>query len=626
METPFWPDRAWSQAVGAAWPFYDPDHPEVAPRLRTSLLPYWSKRLERVPQAVLSPPTRVTFDRRAMNSDVESHCAGYDLVERAANSVPEALWSLDLGCAAWAVALRRLRVSGGYMNEAELNQLAALERVWAREGASGALSALDRWVADSAPALGILYLYHAVLSLWHRHDIPGAYESFDRANSRLLPAHRDIVGLSLPLTMSLLRQLDRRHALAVEVLESALPQARERWTPGAVLEMEYHYARALWSCGRGQEVAPLMVRLVRANPSYLLRFASDPAWGTHPGDVGAIYIALNQDADQLRAEMLRWQRTVPPSTSGPDPFARVRDLLLHSATDLYPLFAAARARVEALEAGAVEPFTPPASFHTNLENLRTCVGEMPALFPFRIGRHPSSRFHGVPGSDIDLLEARLKEKAVDGAVVDYVSALMETLPDALRQAMYEYGSRLINSLVQAIDHLEDRGDPASVRLANELAERGQRVVTQVNGLENISRHVNRALGKDVAALWKAFADLETFWARAINNRHGRVTVKLPSEYVEISSSVGWKAIRAQVVDNVGSPVSAVVVSWRVVSGPAVPREPAAYLSNEWSASLEMGVVYFTVSIPDGSRAGESGIIEAQVLGSDQTISIAYTVS
>lgn len=612
----FWVDKAWDFVVGKAWPFINPYQAEDGERVRATLHAYWSQRIERVPLSLLSSHARRVIAAQEENRRDAALIAGFEFVRAASRFDPRAFWFFDIGSAAWNVLLQS--VSFGEfldLNDEEMEVLRRIERTWRSAGADAAIAELEPLIGAGETLGGALYLYRAPLALWQERNLVRAFDCLDRAWDILPGPLLASFGESLSLMYAMLLALDGNLEAAADRLD---PSKHSDKPELEAEEVRYHRARYLWGMGLPEEATAVLLSVVEDEPAYLLRFATDMAWGRHPEGPQSIYAAINQRAEALRSEIMRWQRRVDLSRN--EMFADVKAAMDAFSSDLYPIFAANAARKRALARGGIEPYDPPPRFYTELERLKEFAKEFPVTFPFRTGPHAPVRFTSSDDSEMERLLA-LAEKGVDKNLVEYVGNLVEVLPRAVRFGILEYGQRLVNALIAEYETLQG----SEPNKASQLYQWAQRCVELIPSINDLAQQaVGKEFGKRVDEIWSDLYRIESEWIFYRKARHGQAEMVVPEEEQVIERG-RWKPIVCRAVDVKGTPLSAMPVVWRVKSGPAMPKEGAQFVLFEWSQPLRSGASYIRIAIPEDAPLGVSGEIEARALGGNKWYIIRYRV-
>src|SRR5690606_35676248 len=260
----------------------------------------------------------------------------------------------------------------------------------------------------------------------------------DRGLTRLPPAARAELGISVPLTYALLVAFTEGPGTALRAIEEEI--ASEDWTSDERAELSYHRLRLLRT-GAGEVSPKDIVAQAQIDPSSLIRMATDRAFG----DGHLVRTATAPESESIRSEMIRWQRRMP-EPEGADPFADVR-FLLRTGSDTYSLFAAQGARRRAIEAGAEEPYFAPPGFALQMREINGYVHSGPPGLPLCLGRG-SPPFCGQEGSLWGEIEARSVD-ALTPAIVSDVEQIHNLLPEGVRIALQEHASRLFEALKAA---------------------------------------------------------------------------------------------------------------------------------------------------------------------------------
>lgn len=613
----FWSTQAWDYAVGRAWPLLDPRQPQDGERVRAALHSYWSQRLERVPPSILSAHARgIMAAHNGEHSDTML-AGGFEIVHSASRFAPEALWFFDVGCAAWSATLQSTSFSDIMeLDEVEQGTLARIEKAWRTLGSTEALSEIERCVQEGDTAGGVLYLYATPLVLWQERNLARAFDYFDRARDLLPNALLEALGVSESLTYAMMLALDGNLEAAINRLD---PSRHPNQAHLALGESRYHRARYLWAMGSRNEATSTLLSLIEDEPAYLLRFATDIAWGRHPEGARGVYAAIDERAEKLKTELMRWQRQV--DLSWDETFAGVKAAMEAFSSDAYPIFAANAARRRALARGGIEPYDPPSRFYTEVDRLQEFAEEFPVTLPFRTGPYVPARFAGSDDSEMERLMAVMDE-GVNKELVDYVGELVEALPRAVRFGILEHGQRLVNALIAEHDMLLESDE----RRTTQLRQWAQRCVDLIPSVNALAQHaVSKDFAKRVHEVWSELYRVESEWISYRKGRHGQAELVVPNEEQVIEAG-DWRAIVCKATDVKGNPLPAMPVVWKVASGPALPKEGVQFMIYEWSQSLRSGAAYIRIMLPEDAVPGASGEIEARALSGSKWYRIKYRVA
>lgn len=618
MQLNFWPDRAWDTVVGPAWPYLDFSSDADRERVRQALAPYWIRRLGSLRAPILSESAQEFFRNDHLSARPEDEFAGFEFVASAVEGDPAGFWFFELGTAAWAASVRAALEK----NPGDKKPLSNVLAVWKTDFAHLEKAALN--LIESEPDIaGWGHLLLALSSLWGKRDLDRTIEHLDNALNYLPYEIQLDLFASASLTYALCTALSGDLDAAAELLTEKLQQDEARsFSKAFIAELSYHAGRYFWGAGREKEAIEIVRPVLIDRPAYLLRLVTDPAWGRTALDVVSVTESLGNYIEELRLEMIRWQRTVLPPEKGPDPFASVR-VLLELSSDYYPLMAAAVARRKAIEAGAEEPYQPPTSFYTHMRDLREFVVNLPGDLPLRAGEDAPARLHGTKGSHFERIELQLQEAGPSPELVEEVEWLVEILPQAARLAMYEHADRILVSMGVALEVAESLG------LSEDELEKyhgwAKRCIAITDRVQKFPSAVGRDLALALADVWKLLEDIAQEWMAHEVRTRGQGTLVVEGEVQNVEPGE-WVALRCRVIDASGAPMAGLPVVWRIASGPATPRDASDCLVDCWSVSLHTGLVYLPVWIPEGTPNGAKGVLVAHIYGNRTTVEIPYMVS
>lgn len=621
MRQSFWPDRARRSLLGPAWPWISPtDGASFSQRVRAALEPYWQKRLARLPEDYLSAQAREHVVEAAprMRPDSVTGC-GFDKVAAAAAGVPDAFWFFDLGSAAWVVTLGAMRAEG-WIGDDEKLSLDVVEAAWRQHGAAKAIEEIDPALADRPAARPLLQLYRAPLAFWHEQDPAAAARALDRAVSRLSAPILGALGSTLPLTYAALHALQGKVEEAATFLEESHVEGRPIGMRGLdTPEVRYHRARYLWDLRRYDEARQLVRRVIEADPAYLIRLSTDPAWSElHGGQVASLHQMAGEVIGAARARIARFQQS-RQEVDRANPAVRSIDETLQFVGDEPYMVLAAASLLPRVQEWRDQQDDVDMAFEKDLERLEEFADEIPNSFRLRLGGDYAPRFVGE-GSDIARLRQMVEQERYRDAN-DFMKRIYEDLPWGVRLGTLSHLARLTQALATSGDVLRMRGREEDLPRLEKIVELLGRCVQLAEPARNMPETVGAELLRSMQNVWKEIEAIETAWIESEKRQFGRMRIVVPDEVKPVRRG-GWISIQVRVTDVAGNPVAGVPVLWRVASGPALPKEPADCLEGEWDLSLHTGTVHITV---EARGRGDGGVIEAHILGGYSPVRLEYRV-
>lgn len=625
MRVSYWPHRAWSTLVGPVWPWLSPsgDADAFARRVRGAIDPYWTKRLRRIPARYLSERARETLIGARERIDIRTVSgAGYQLVERAGAGRADAFWFFELGGTAWIRALDRLR-SQGWLPPVPEGSITPdeVEAAWRKGGPEAAKSVIDPVLARSPVGHATLALYRVPIALWHDRSADDAIRLLDRAVSRLTTATMGEFGVTLPLTYGLLHGLRGDVERAAEILNEAPdPQRPPGWSGLASPEVRYWRARFLWDSNQSESAVQLVRKVIECAPEYLLRLATDRAWQeTNVESRAQLGAMIGEVVDSARGDLTRFQQSRKEGDEQIQAVRTISEIMRFAADEPYMLLAAASLLPE-IETWRESQASVGHAFHVEYQRMRSFIDHLPANLPLRLGAGFQPRLRGED-SDIQRLDELIARKRFREAK-RYLDDLYREIPLAAKMASASYGSRLVGALATAGEVLQGRGQPEDKQRLRRIYQLSQRCVDLVRPIQDLPDQVGESLLDDLQQVWGEIAAIERAWIDSESRAFGQMRLVPPSEVQPIERG-GWTAYTFSVVDSAGRPVAGVPILWRIVSGPAHPKEPAECLDGEWFVSLKTGRVYLTVEV---RGAGGGGEIEARILGDYSPVRIRYSIT
>lgn len=618
MRLSFWPERARKALLVRAWPWVLPsDGSSFAQRVRLALDSHWTSRLERVPEDFLSPTTRERILQARASIVAESFAGGgFEKVEQAVNGLASAFWFFDLGCAAWIMTLARLREEG-WIEEDPTFSFHAIEEAW-RKSPAEALKQLDAVLQDRPTTHPTLCLFRAPLALWEGRDFGKAMADLDRALSGMSSFALEAIGVTLPLTYAFL------HALQGNVEQATLMLAEGRfdhrpagWAGLNEAEARYQRARFLWDLGAFDESRKLLSDVLGTDAAYMLRLYSDPAWRDGPEqEYASLAHVVGDVAGRAQSHIARWQQARKEDDL--EQSKQILDVLRFGGQQPY-FVVAVGARLAMIRAMEEDQEAVDRTFWQDLDLVRAFAEQLPDNMPLRLGPGYRRRFLGEK-SDLEALENFVATRRW-GEAKSLLGRMVADLPWAVQMASIAYLARLANALVTAAEVLRTREreeDLARLQRVFELIERCQGLVEPI---QKFSDRLGEGLSHALQKIWRDIGEIEGAWVESERRQFGRMRLS-PPNVVQPVQRGGWTSYQLVVTDAAGQPVAGVPVLWRVVSGPAFPKEPADCLDGEWALSLHTGTVHLTV---EAMGVGDEGLIEAQILGNYSPVEIAYRV-
>jgi hypothetical protein len=602
MRPPFWPDKAWSTLVGPAWPPLAIDSGSDSDRVRTALAAYWKVRLDAVRPPLLSEDMRARFADHDGTRDVEVQQVGYEWLARAAAMEPCGFWFMEVGSAALGMVARQR--AGQY----ETVQRALVQ--WNSAGSEAAAEVLAPLLTQASVEAGWGHVLQSIIDLWHDRQPTRAIARLDRAATLLGATAFGALGVSAPLMYGFAMALEGNVREGAELLQEWL-RDHEDAPDHHRAEVMYHLARYLWSMELDQQATDALVSAVEMSPAHLLRFASDPAWGSAPAGASMPTEVLGRAAEKLRTQMVRWQRRVTAPDQGQDAFREVR-YLLSFASDTYALFAASAARRIALAHGAEEPYHPPVAFAGQLQGLREFARSLPADILLSFG--PDAPLLREQVAEI---EQYLVENPVEESLVHHVQEIVSILPRACKVCVFEHAQRIARAL-EAAQQMANAEDEEAQKFFRTMMRRCIRVA---GGLESLPDRADAALARATADQWNLLHDVIVAWSKRLKRLHGEV--RIIAEADTVVSAGDRSAARVRIVDARGEVVAGVPLVWSVASGPAVPREAGQCLRDCWTLSLSTGKAYLPLSVVDGQST--EGTIAVATVGDRAPIILTYSV-
>ena len=624
MRVSFWPERAWAYLMGPAWPWIAADGPaEFRARVQPAIEPYWTSRLATTSGLLLSERARDLVLRARGTITPETLAgAGFEKVEAALDRTPEAFWFFELGSAAWMLLLRRLREQGWLPEEPPTVDLVGLETVWRQFGPGHAVPALDAILSAEPFGHPAVALYRASLALWHDRDPQAGMRALDRAVSKLSVAAVEAMGPTLPLTYALLHALAGDPQRAADLLAEGYRPGRPRgWSGLGSPEVRYHRARYLWDLRATDEALALVRQVISVDASYALRLVTDPAWMDTglPNAQALVMGAIGDVLARMRSAVTRFQQTRTAAEAEIPEIRRIVDALDFAGDEGYFVLAAGT-QLRVVDEYRQSQIAIGPAFYADVERIQQVAQGLPGACTLCVGPAFRRRFAGTPTAEVTRLE-HLLDQGLFAEASDLVAVLLADLPQAMRLATINYAQRLVVALATAADVLRERrrreDEPHFLQLAK-LAERG---LAQVKPIRQLPDEAGPALLYAVQKIWEELLAVQDAWVKYEAKHFGALRLKAPAAIRPIARG-GWTAFALQVMDAAGLPVAGVPIVWRVVSGPATPREPIEALEGEWALSLQTGVAYLAV---DAKGAGSGGEIEAMVLGGQHPLRFTYTV-
>lgn len=608
--------------MGRPWPWIDPlENENFEEKVFGVIEPYWTKKLAKVPPEILSEEDRNKLQQVLASVRPDSRAgAGYQYAKRASRGGADAFWFFELGCPAWISILSNMRHNGWLPRGGREINFAGIEQLWAKKGPAVAAAYIDKATeklnGHIPPALA---LYRVPLALWSDKDPKKAMDLLDRSLAPMGSEAIGVMGVTLPLTYALTRALSGDIKGAEKMLDEEVHEGRPRGMAGLYSpEARYWRARFLWELKEYEVANALLEKVFSEDATYILRLFTDPAWKLLSSTVKSeVRELLREVFSEASSEIMDFQHSRGSEVTD-EKEEEIIDILDFSSNSPYFYVAAANLikDYKKWKGGQVEVGF---AFQQDLEEMRNAARRLPAGMPLKLGGHFKPRFRG-PNSDVEHVE-ELVNKRLLGDAEKYLEELLPELPIACNQATAAYGARLMDSLISAAKLLytnRNQEDRQRLKILLKLIDRCGSLAEPVRNLPDT---LSKGFYEEIETIWKGFAALEDFWRQADVRAYGELRVKMierPKPVVRGS----WAAFPVIVVDSANNPVSGSPVYWRVLSGPARPKEPVEGIEGEWFVSLKTGRAYIAVT---AMGPGEKGQIEVRVVGHPKILTLDYTV-
>lgn len=638
----FWPTGALQRLIppAPAWLLRGATAQEQAQGLLSPLLQWQQRRLELVPDQWLQPDAkqRLVAQVGTFVSQPEHPMeGGFGRAVRAAQGDAQAAWFLEQGMIGWQWWLTQLRQQQMLPESPLRDSVARIEAIWQQEGPASVAAQLDRISQGDITRDPIVALYRIPLAVWHDRNADLAIRGIDFLSHLLKPEALRLADATWPLTMALVHAMRpdqggrRSIEISQQLLDASLAGARPPgWVGLDSVEVRYQRARYLWDLLRTTEALSLLDEVIGEAPAYVLRALVDPAWlETNLQGQDEWRGRLQQRHLDASGAWTRWIQSGGGQSNDASPAAERQRLAQHMLQQIggQPWVFMAAAQTLPRSGGRSGMSLDP-QFLSSLERMREVLADLPRDLRVR-SAEPRAAATLVGGAETEL--SRLDEAIAERhplRLVELMDFLTEQLPSMLARGLLAQGKSQAMAVAAALEVLEGETRTDLVQAWGDLLQQHlSRCTEQIGPIRELGSQstVGPDVARRVGEVWERFRLLDEELIRFLRRAFGQLQVVPAPGMDTVRVAAGrFAAARVMTQASDGSSIGAIPLVWRIVSGPAVPREGDELLLEHRAVSLKTGQAYLTISAPSGTE-GQRGVVEVQLLDDPTPLSIPYEI-